>query len=102
MKRRLIVGLQNCESGPGYFRGGPDGFRGEPDYLRAKWPAVIFPYPQNCESGPGLFAAEVGGDFAPLLGFPFQQGDVAEIVGGEPVFGALDELKYLFGAGGAG
>lgn len=65
-------------------------------------PQLFFPYLRDDESGPGLFAAEVGGDFAPLLGFPFQQGDVAEIVGGEPVLGALDELKCLLGAGGAG
>lgn len=39
----------------------------------------------------GLFAVEVGGDFAPGLGVPLQQG-VGDAIGGEPGVGAVQEF----------
>lgn len=39
-----------------------------------------------------LFAAEIGGDFAPAVGFPFEDG-VLEGVGLEPAVGAGEEAR---------
>ena len=43
----------------------------------------------------GLFPAEVGRDFTPFRGFPFDDG-VSEIMGVKPVLGSGDNLIELF------
>ena len=44
------------------------------------------------------FPTEIGWHFAPLLGLPLHYGR-GETMGGEPSFGARDDLKELFGLG---
>ena len=48
----------------------------------------------------GLFSTEIGGNFTPLVGFPFQDG-IGDTVRLEPGFGAGNHFVELFGARGA-
>jgi hypothetical protein len=47
-----------------------------------------------------LFSTEIGGNFTPLVGFPFQDG-IGDAVRLEPGFGAGNHFVELFGARGA-